>query len=426
MILPSGVNKATGLAYALAQLNLSPHDVVGVGDAENDHAFLALCEWSVAVDNALPSLKQRADWVTPSPRGRGVVELTSALLAEDGLPAITRHDLTIGVAADGVEVHVPPYGEHLLLAGTSGSGKSTFATAFVEELAERGYQFLIVDPEGDYEKLAWAATLGDRKHAPTVDEVIALLQAPERHLVVNLLGIAMPDRPAFFAALVPRLQELHGRTGRPHWVVIDEAHHMLPEDKAQALVPHELHGLLLITVHPEHVAQAVLEAVRRVIVIGKEPASVLRGFAERLSVDAPAIDSEPLPAGEAITWTPRRGAPLRLRTIVPRSEHRRHVRKYAEGELAPERSFYFRGPDAKLNLRAHNLQLFVQMATGVDDATWMHHLRQGDYSQWFREAIKDEGLADEAAAVETDGRVTAAASRERIRLLIEERYTAPA
>ena len=40
MILPSGVNKATGLAAALEELGLSPHNVVGVGDAENDHAFL--------------------------------------------------------------------------------------------------------------------------------------------------------------------------------------------------------------------------------------------------------------------------------------------------------------------------------------------------------------------------------------------------
>jgi HAD superfamily hydrolase (TIGR01484 family) len=42
MILPSGLNKATGLSAALGQLGLSPHNVVGIGDAENDHAFLSL------------------------------------------------------------------------------------------------------------------------------------------------------------------------------------------------------------------------------------------------------------------------------------------------------------------------------------------------------------------------------------------------
>src|SRR5438105_3735986 len=74
MILPSGVNKATGLTAALQELGLSPHNVVGVGDAENDHAFLSLCECSVAVQNALDTLKERVDWVTSEGHGRGTVE----------------------------------------------------------------------------------------------------------------------------------------------------------------------------------------------------------------------------------------------------------------------------------------------------------------------------------------------------------------
>ncbi|RPI91518.1 MAG: HAD-IIB family hydrolase, partial [Chloroflexi bacterium] len=39
MVLPSGVNKATGLKAALKELNLAPKQIAGVGDAENDHAF---------------------------------------------------------------------------------------------------------------------------------------------------------------------------------------------------------------------------------------------------------------------------------------------------------------------------------------------------------------------------------------------------
>lgn len=68
MVLPSGINKATGLSAALTRLELSPHNVVAVGDAENDHAFLDVCECSVAVANALPMLKERADWVTQNSR----------------------------------------------------------------------------------------------------------------------------------------------------------------------------------------------------------------------------------------------------------------------------------------------------------------------------------------------------------------------
>ena len=83
MVLPSGVNKATGFRAALAELGLSPHNAVGVGDAENDHAFLDLCQFSVAVANALPILKKHADFVTKGERGAGVIELIGNILASD-------------------------------------------------------------------------------------------------------------------------------------------------------------------------------------------------------------------------------------------------------------------------------------------------------------------------------------------------------
>jgi len=80
MVLPNGVDKASGLQAVLQQLNVTPEQTVGVGDAENDSSFLDLCGFSVAVANALPSLKAQVDWVTPSSRGAGVVELISRLL----------------------------------------------------------------------------------------------------------------------------------------------------------------------------------------------------------------------------------------------------------------------------------------------------------------------------------------------------------
>lgn len=83
MVLPSGVDKATGLAVALEELGLSPRNVVGVGDAENDHPLLAACGYGVAVANAVPALKDRADRVTAGDHGAGVVELAEWLLADD-------------------------------------------------------------------------------------------------------------------------------------------------------------------------------------------------------------------------------------------------------------------------------------------------------------------------------------------------------
>lgn len=83
MILPSAVNKATGLKAALRELRLSPDKAVGVGDAENDHAFLSECGCSVAVGNALDALKQKTDMVTKKADGEGTVELIRDLIATD-------------------------------------------------------------------------------------------------------------------------------------------------------------------------------------------------------------------------------------------------------------------------------------------------------------------------------------------------------
>ncbi len=86
MVLPSGVNKGTGLTAALADLHMEGDRAVGIGDAENDHAFLSLCRFSVAVANAIPSLKDRVHLVTAGSYGAGVVEVIQKLVATDQLP----------------------------------------------------------------------------------------------------------------------------------------------------------------------------------------------------------------------------------------------------------------------------------------------------------------------------------------------------
>lgn len=83
MILPSNVDKATGLRAALAELHLQPDQVVAVGDAENDSVFLAMCGYSVAVANAIPALKKQANLVTRNRNGAGVEELIQRFLANE-------------------------------------------------------------------------------------------------------------------------------------------------------------------------------------------------------------------------------------------------------------------------------------------------------------------------------------------------------
>ena len=107
-------------------------------------------------------------------------------------------------------------------------------------------------------------------------------------------------------------------------------------------------------------------------------------------------------------------------------ERRRHRRKYAEGELPPDRSFYFKGPADALNLRAQNLILFMQIGEGVDDATWTHHLQNHHYSAWIRECIKDDALADAVREIEDQDPLPASDSRQLVRVAIEKQYTLPA
>jgi hydroxymethylpyrimidine pyrophosphatase-like HAD family hydrolase len=83
MVLPAGVNKVTGLDYALRRLGLSFHEAVGIGDAENDYSFLERCECAVAVANAVPSIRQLAAFVTQREAGQGVAELIDELIADD-------------------------------------------------------------------------------------------------------------------------------------------------------------------------------------------------------------------------------------------------------------------------------------------------------------------------------------------------------
>jgi hydroxymethylpyrimidine pyrophosphatase-like HAD family hydrolase len=80
MALPAGVNKATGLGVALDDLGLDPGGVVTVGDAENDMCWIGASGLCVAVANAVPALRAKADWVTIGRGPDGMIELIRRLL----------------------------------------------------------------------------------------------------------------------------------------------------------------------------------------------------------------------------------------------------------------------------------------------------------------------------------------------------------
>src|SRR5262249_10793922 len=156
---------------------------------------------SAAVANALPTLKERVDIVTRGSHGEGVTELIDELVRDDlrhYRDRLARHSLLLGTRDDGTEGTVRPYCHSLLVGGPSASGKSTAATALLERLAEKRYQFCVIDPEGDYGGLEVAVHLGNPNRVPAVEEVLELLKLPRQNVVVNLVGLPLADRPGFF------------------------------------------------------------------------------------------------------------------------------------------------------------------------------------------------------------------------------------
>ncbi|MCC6194518.1 MAG: HAD family hydrolase [Burkholderiales bacterium] len=430
IVLPAGIDKATGLDHALRKLGLSFHEVVGVGDAENDLAFLQRCECPVAVANAVPPVRELAAFVTQGNAGRGVTELIEELIATDlsrmhgKLP---RNRIAIGALPDGVPVTIPPYGVNVLIAGPSGSGKSTVAAGIVERLMQHAYQVCIVDPEGDYATLPEVITLGSPNHPVRLNEALAILEDPKLSLNINLLGLKLADRPEYFGQLFPRLSALRTRTGRPHWIVLDEAHHMLPLEWGHVpkALPQKLGETILVTVHPEHLPPSILSIIDIVIAAGGEPAATLRSFADAAGCALAWPETLAHKEGQIVIWLVREAmAPFAASGATPRRDRIRHRRKYAEGHMRFH-SFFFRGPDNRHNLRAQNLAMFCQLAEGIDEETWLYHLRRGDYSRWLRGAVKDRYLADQVERVEQRRSLTPTQTRMLIRNLIGTRYTLP-
>ena len=105
----------------------------------------------------------------------------------------------------------------------------------------------------------------------------------------------------------------------------------------------------------------------------------------------------------------------------PTKLQQRHKKKYAQGDMG-DNSFVFTGKEGKLQLKANNLMMFMHLASGLDDETWMYHLQKHEYSKWFVDYIHDEELAKIAATAEENN--DAAASRKMRLDYIDKNYTA--
>jgi hypothetical protein len=427
MILPTGVNKATGLQQALRKRRLSHHNTVGIGDAENDQAFLKYVDASAAVENALDVVKRQVDIVTTGARGAGVTELIDRILEDDlrKLHHRAGRGILLGTDLEGNEFRVPVYGTRVLVTGGPAGGKSQFALTMLEQLMEQCYQVCVVDPEGDYHSMKDPIVLGTIDQPPVIEEIIEVLNDPQKSCVASLFGASHEKQPELFAKLLRAIMEYRSQFGRPHWYLIDEAHYPLPATWgpiAELPLKH-LRSVMYITAFIDQLPTTVLELADLFVAIGDNPEKNLAQFCKLLDVETPRV-APPSDRQEhhALAWWRGRSAPEWFKRLPSKAEHQRHRHGYLEGDMDEEHRFYFRGPKGELNLPAQNLRIFMQLGEGVDDETWLHHLRKGDYEQWFREIIKDDMLADRVAKLRSNGSISASDSRQQIFEFIRQAY----
>src|SRR5207248_455132 len=132
-------------------------------------------------------------------------------------------------------VTISPHGTRMLIVGPSASGKSTLTGLLVERLIESGRSVLLVDPEGDYQSFAElerVVVLGgsSERVLPTPDELRQLLHQPRTSLVLNLSAMTRAEKVAYATKALGAVSFVRSTTGLPHWLILDEAHHIAPAD----------------------------------------------------------------------------------------------------------------------------------------------------------------------------------------------------
>jgi hypothetical protein len=134
--------------------------------------------------------------------------------------------------------------------------------------------------------------------------------------------------------LLPALARKRLHTGSPHWIIVDEAHYLMPEFRAPAVRPigETQKGMMFITAFPERMAREVLGAMDEVVVTGQSPHELVDRIRRLLDRVPPTIPPRPGEVECDLLWPLRIGAaPFWYRRVPSKAIHRRHLRKYARG-----------------------------------------------------------------------------------------------
>ncbi|MBX6364591.1 MAG: HAD hydrolase family protein [Gemmatimonadetes bacterium] len=370
MVLPAGVTKGTGLLAALAQLGISQHSTVAIGDAENDHSFLDAGEIGVAVANAVPSLRARADLVLDAPAGAGVAAFLRGPL-QDGLPGLEprRWRIRLGVYEDGASATIPASHVNVGIFGASGAGKSYVAGLLAEQLVAMRYATCILDLEGDHAALGnlhGAVVVGGRHPLPRPASLARLLTQGLLSVVVDLSLHPEEAKRSYALELLDELRRTRRQCGIPQWIIVDEAHVPMGADlQGWWCADARETGLCLVTYRPEQLCPHACGRAEFVITL--DPA-----------------------AGATLA---RRGEPpRRFRPAERALPHVRHWRKYVEGRLPLHRQFVFRRSDGPIGVAAGNVPEFAAAIEHAGADVLRHHAAHLDFSRWLGDLDQDPDL----------------------------------
>jgi hydroxymethylpyrimidine pyrophosphatase-like HAD family hydrolase len=411
MVLPAGVTKGAGLLEALRELGLSPHNAIGVGDAENDHSLLDACEVGVAVANAVEALRAHADMTLARPDGEGVADLLlGPLLAGRAHLHPRRWQVTLGTDDGGQPVTLPGSQLNIAVCGGTGKGKSYLAGLICEQLIRLGYSLVVFDPEGDHHGLGELRDViitGSREgRLADPAEAVRLLRHGHTSVVTDLSHLDTAARAAYVTDLASEVEAHRAATGIPQWVVVDEAHVPIGRDvTTRRMLDPAAKGYLLITWQPTELSADALLALDAVITLGSaRPESRFIGITAAVA-DMPRAEIARLltgPTGRAVlAWRQRPGRAVAF-TLGPRTTpHLRHSHKYGQTGVEPARRFYFKtGPDAATGAVAANLDDLEAELGRCDGGVLRHHCPRHEFSGWVAGVFRDEALATDLAELE--------------------------
>lgn len=314
--LPTGVSKASGIEHVLNELGLSAHNLVAIGDSDNDISLFELAEHGVAVANASASLKRAADRVTRASHADGFVELAGELLETDLIGAPTRRRIVIGARGGHHGVSVPPAACSILLAGPSASGKAVLCNNILSQYLLQRYQCCVIGSyalraaRDHFERLT---TCGDEHHVPKHVDILAHLEQPTQSVIVNLIAMRSAARATFVEQLIEQLGALQTRTGRPHAIVLDQAEEILNASSAASCARLKATSILYVSARPQNLPPVTLESVAIVVALG----DALGTLNVVPDVTATPASDEPLEPGQALLWFRETGtAPFRVEIDV--------------------------------------------------------------------------------------------------------------